>query len=48
MADHVDTAQTPSMDDKSIPSPPVRTAEQYDADRRVGKQRVGNPKDNKG
>lgn len=34
---------TPSMDDKSIPSPPVRTTEQYDADKQAGIQRVGKP-----
>lgn len=37
--------QTPSMDDKTIPSPPVRTTEQYEADCKAGIQRVGKPTD---
>lgn len=27
---------TPSMDDKKTPSPPIRTTEEYDADKAVG------------
>jgi hypothetical protein len=42
-----DKAPTPSMDDKSIPSPPTRTVEQYEADKERGVQPVGNPKDGK-
>ncbi|GAA2887757.1 hypothetical protein GGQ99_004739 [Aminobacter niigataensis] len=43
-----DQAITPSMDDKHIPSPPVRTTEKYDADKKTGIERVGKPRDNKG
>lgn len=32
--------QTPSMDDKQIPSPPVRTTEQYEKDKAAGINRV--------
>jgi hypothetical protein len=32
---------TPSMDDKTIPSPPVRTNDQYTADKAAGVERVG-------
>lgn len=39
------TKPTPSMDDKNIPSPPVRTTEQYEADCAKGSQRVGKPQD---
>lgn len=34
---------TPSMDDKHVPSPPVRTSEQYEADKKAGIQRIGHP-----
>jgi len=33
--------------DKSIPSPPMRTTEQYEKDKEDGKQRVGRPTDKK-
>ncbi len=36
-------APTPSMDDKATPSPPVRTNEQYDADKKAGVERIGQP-----
>jgi hypothetical protein len=39
---------TPSMDDKSIPSPPARSHEQYLADKEAGVQPVGKPKDKNG
>lgn len=42
-----DPKPTPSMDDKHIPSPPVRVVEDYLADCRLGIQRIGKPKDNK-
>jgi hypothetical protein len=38
-----DDKPTPSMDDKDIPSPPVRTNEQYIRDSNNGVQRVGQP-----
>ena len=40
--------QTPSMDDKHIPSPPTRTTEQYEKDKEDGRQPVGRPVDKKG
>jgi hypothetical protein len=40
--------QTPSMDDKDIPSPPTRSNEQYQADKEKGVQPVGKPVDKKG
>jgi hypothetical protein len=36
---------TPSMDDKHIPSPPIRTTDEYEADKEAGIQRVGRPID---
>lgn len=41
-------APTPSMDDKHIPSPPVRTVEEYHADCQLGITRIGKPQDKKG
>jgi len=38
-------SQTPSMDDKATPSPPVRTVEEYHADCQLGIQRIGKPQD---
>lgn len=37
--------KTPSMDDKDTPSPPIRTNEEYEADKRAGIERVGKPSD---
>ena len=34
---------TPSMDDKDTPSPPLRTTEQYEADKAAGIVRGGQP-----
>jgi len=39
---------TPSMDDKHIPSPPIRTNEQYEKDKAAGIQPIGKPVDKKG
>jgi hypothetical protein len=36
-------ARTPSMGDKAIVAPPVRTTEQYEADCKAGIQRIGRP-----
>lgn len=33
--------RTPSLDDKSIPSPPVLTTAQYDANKAAGINRIG-------
>jgi hypothetical protein len=41
------TKPTPSMDDKSIPSPPTRTVAEYEADKARGVQPVGRPVDAK-
>ena len=34
---------TPSLDDKHVPSPPIRTGDEYRADQQAGIQRIGNP-----
>lgn len=37
--------RTPSMDDKSVPSPPTRNHEQYMADCKAGINPIGHPLD---
>lgn len=32
--------ETPSMDDKETPSPPLRTTEKYEADKEAGINRI--------
>jgi hypothetical protein len=44
----MDEVKTPSMDDKDVPSPPVRTTDQYEVDCAAGITRVGKPLDAKG
>jgi hypothetical protein len=44
----MEESNTPSMDDKHIPSPPTRTVEQYEADKERGINPVGKPTDKKG
>lgn len=39
---------TPSMDNKDVPSPPIRTTEEYRADQDAGIQRIGKPVDKSG
>lgn len=38
---HLFEEQTPSMDEKDIPSPPLRTTEEYEADKAAGIVRGG-------
>ena len=39
--------KVPSMDDKDTPSPPIRTTNQYEADREAGINPIGYPESKK-